>query len=40
MLHQKALVDKETQTSLKGVLDEAVKMTSHIQSKPLNARLY
>lgn len=39
MLHKQALV-KKMHTSLKGVLDEDVKIVNHFKSMPFNARLF
>jgi hypothetical protein len=39
MLHKQALV-KKMQTSLKGMLNEDVKMVIYIKSMPFNARLF
>jgi hypothetical protein len=40
MLHQEAFVAKEMWRSLNDVLDGATKVVNHINSKPLNARLF
>ena len=40
VLHREALVAKKISTSLKNVLDEAVKIVNYVKARPLQARLF